>query len=192
MRDALALAERPRGILHWLTHSPAWLDTVLADRPAGHVHQIRPYAHWHLLRRARRRAAQRRHPAEPGSFLRTRVLVALEFLAWLDGHGLDLGGLRQDHLDRWLDAGNTRTYAIRYFRATELEPDERAVLDQGVTVRRGQGYALRVTAAPAVHRQLLTRCQPLDGGQGTPTVPAQRKARREYENRVSALISTGP
>jgi hypothetical protein len=32
----------------------------------------------------------------------------------------------------------------------------------------------------------------LDSGQGTPTVPAQRKARREYENRVSALISTGP
>ncbi|CAL2071175.1 protein of unknown function [Streptomyces murinus] len=26
----------------------------------------------------------------------------------------------------------------------------------------------------------------------TPTVPAQRKARREYENRVSALIPTGP
>lgn len=168
LRDTLALAERPRGILHWLKHSPnaalfaslaasgepithprldqlppsrhlhyvrhtlvhlgalpkrdeeldripAWLDTVLADRPAGHVQLLRPYAHWHLLRRARRRAAQRRRPAEPGSFLRTRVLVALEFLAWLDEHGLDLGGLRQEGLDRWLDAGNTRTYAIRYF-----------------------------------------------------------------------------
>ncbi|GAA4586743.1 hypothetical protein GCM10023177_14890 [Streptomyces violaceoruber] len=29
---------------------------------------------------------------------------------------------------------------------------------------------------------MLARCQPLDGGHGTPTVPAQRKARREYEN----------
>ncbi|MEU5449952.1 MULTISPECIES: hypothetical protein [Streptomyces] len=44
-----------------------------------------------------------------------------------------------------------------------------------------------MTAVPAVHRQLLARCQPLDGGQGVPAVPAQRKARREYENRVSAL-----
>ncbi|WP_308013659.1 recombinase family protein [Streptomyces beigongshangae] len=74
-----------------------------------------------------------------------------------------------------------------YLHTTELEPAERAALDQGVTVRRGQGYTLRVTTVPAVHRQLLDRCQPLDGTQGTPAVPAQRKARREYENRVSAL-----
>ncbi|WP_406425613.1 recombinase family protein [Streptomyces sp. NBC_01589] len=71
-----------------------------------------------------------------------------------------------------------------FLRATDLEPVERATLDQGVTVRRGQGYTLRITAAPAVHRQLLNRCQPLDG---TAAVPAQRKARREYENRVNAL-----
>ncbi|MEU1601302.1 hypothetical protein ABZ468_53745 [Streptomyces sp. NPDC005708] len=75
-----------------------------------------------------------------------------------------------------------------FLRTSELEPAERAVLDQGVTVRRGQGYTLRVSAAPAIHRQLLARCQPLDGTQGVPVVPAQRKARREYENRVGALI----
>lgn len=57
----------------------------------------------------------------------------------------------------------------------------------GVTVRLGQGYTLRITVVPAVHRQLLARCQPLDGGQGVPAVPAQRKARREYENRVTGL-----
>ncbi|MGA4960353.1 serine integrase family protein [Streptomyces lavendulocolor] len=75
-----------------------------------------------------------------------------------------------------------------YLRTTELEPAERAALDQGTTVRRGQGYTLRVSAIPAVHRQLLTRCQSLDGAPGAPAVPAQRKARREYENRVSTLI----
>jgi hypothetical protein len=48
---------------------------------------------------------------------------------------------------------------------------ERAALDQGMTVRRGQGYTLRVSAVPAVHR-LLNRCQPLDGAQGVPAVPA--------------------
>ncbi|MFI5809076.1 recombinase family protein [Streptomyces sp. NPDC051561] len=71
-----------------------------------------------------------------------------------------------------------------FLRAADLAPAERAVLDQGVTVRRGQGYTLRVTAVIAVHRQLLDRCQPLDG---TTAIPAQRKARREYENRVNAL-----
>ncbi|WP_327299525.1 recombinase family protein [Streptomyces sp. NBC_01197] len=74
-----------------------------------------------------------------------------------------------------------------YLRATELEPAERAALDQGTTVRRGQGYTLRVTAVLAVHRRLLALCQPLDGGQGTPAIPAQRTARREYENRVTTL-----
>jgi hypothetical protein len=35
-------------------------------------------------------------------------------------------------------------------RTSALDPAERASLDQGTTVRRGQGYTLRVTAVPAV------------------------------------------
>ncbi|MEU2248700.1 recombinase family protein [Streptomyces sp. NPDC019224] len=69
-----------------------------------------------------------------------------------------------------------------FLQATDLEPAERTTLDQGVTVRRGQGYTLRVTAVPAIHRRLLDLCQALDG---TAAVPAHRKARREYENRVN-------
>ncbi|MFD8339425.1 resolvase [Streptomyces solisilvae] len=81
-----------------------------------------------------------------------------------------------------------------FLRSADLEPAERAALDQGVTVRRGQGYTLRVSTARAIHRQLLARCRPLDGGQGNPTVPAQRKARREYKIRVNALqaATAGP
>ncbi|MFJ4840181.1 hypothetical protein [Streptomyces sp. NPDC088746] len=75
-----------------------------------------------------------------------------------------------------------------FLRAAGLDDaSRRAALDQGVTVRRGQGYTLRATAVPAVHRQFLDRCQPLGGDHGTPAVPARRKARREYENRVSTL-----
>ncbi|WP_237542504.1 MULTISPECIES: hypothetical protein [unclassified Streptomyces] len=71
-----------------------------------------------------------------------------------------------------------------FLRAAELDKAERAALDQSATVRRGQGYTLRVSAIPAVHRQLLDRCQPLDNAAA---IPAQRKARREYANRVSIL-----
>ncbi|MEU8471923.1 resolvase [Streptomyces sp. NPDC029006] len=80
-----------------------------------------------------------------------------------------------------------------FLRTTELEPDERAALDHGVTVRLGQGYALRVSAAPAVHVRLLARCQPLDGAQDVPVVPAQRKAGREYEHphEVSRGVKNG-
>ncbi|MFD9142732.1 recombinase family protein [[Kitasatospora] papulosa] len=73
-----------------------------------------------------------------------------------------------------------------FLRTAGLEPAERAALNCGVTVRRGQGYTLRVSAIPSVHRGLLTHCQPLNGT-GTSAIPAQRKARREYENRVNAL-----
>ncbi|MFF7528957.1 recombinase family protein [Streptomyces bobili] len=45
-----------------------------------------------------------------------------------------------------------------FLRAARLEPSERAAFDQGVTVRRGQGYTLRVSTTPAVHRTLLDRC----------------------------------
>ncbi|MFF5475068.1 hypothetical protein [Streptomyces achromogenes] len=45
---------------------------------------------------------------------------------------------------------------------------------------------------PAVHRPLLARSQPLDGTPGGLAVPAQRKARREYENRVTMLVPPGP
>ncbi|MEU0373396.1 resolvase [Streptomyces sp. NPDC006283] len=71
-----------------------------------------------------------------------------------------------------------------FLLTAELDDAERAALDEGQAVRRGTGYTLRVTAVPAVHRQLLDRCQPLDG---TAAVPAQRKARREYASRVNTL-----
>ncbi|WP_197048725.1 hypothetical protein [Streptosporangium roseum] len=52
---------------------------------------------------------------------------------------------------------------------------------------------MSISAPPAIHRQFLARCRPLDGSaQGTPAVPAQRKARREYESRVDVLQRLQP
>ncbi|WP_051886667.1 hypothetical protein [Streptomyces hygroscopicus] len=77
--------------------------------------------------------------------------------------------------------------------SSRLHPLQRPKFRELLTsVRRGQGYTLRVSAVPAVHRGLLARCQPLDGGHGAPAVRAQRKSRREYENRVSTFASAGP
>ncbi|WP_439678454.1 XRE family transcriptional regulator [Embleya sp. MST-111070] len=98
-----------------LDRIPAWLDRLLADRPPHHATLVRPFTHWFLLKRARRRAAQRKHPATAASFLRTRIRVALDLLTWLDTHELALEELTQDHLEQWLMAGNTRHYTVRYF-----------------------------------------------------------------------------
>ncbi|MFK4104041.1 recombinase family protein [Streptomyces sp. NPDC019531] len=100
------------------------------------------------------------------------------------------GGVPSSELPVTLDVPDRA--AVSSARAT-WSPQERDALDQGVTVRRGQGRTLRVTAAPAVHRQLLARRRPLDGGQGLPAVPARRKVRREYGNRLNAHVATaGP
>ncbi|MFE5657747.1 hypothetical protein ACFQ9H_16380 [Streptomyces sp. NPDC056517] len=98
-----------------LDRIPAWLDQLLADQPGEHAALIRPFVHWFLLKRARRRAAHRGRPAMAGSYVRTRIRVALELLTWLDENELGLGGLTQDRLDQWLAAGSTRNYSIRYF-----------------------------------------------------------------------------
>ncbi len=99
-----------------LERLPSWLEHHLAGKPAGHASLIRPFLHWFLLRRARSRAAVRRFPASAGRDLRRRILVALDLLAWLDEQELTLGELRQDDVDRWLEAGGSQTRnLIRYF-----------------------------------------------------------------------------
>jgi hypothetical protein len=99
-----------------LERIPGWLEHELADKPAAHANLARPFLHWFLLRRARQRAAIRRHPASADRDLRRRVSVALDFLAWIDQRGLALADLAQEHIDDWIaGATSQRRYLIRYF-----------------------------------------------------------------------------
>jgi hypothetical protein len=98
-----------------LERLPAWLEQTLAGKPVEHARLIRPFAHWFLLRRARRRASARRQPALAGSYLRTQITIALTLLAWLDEHDQALADLDQPSLDTWLAGGNTNSYNIRNF-----------------------------------------------------------------------------
>ncbi|MFE2943368.1 recombinase family protein [Streptomyces sp. NPDC059255] len=144
-----------------------------------------------------------RRPAVPAAktdSIRTSYLEGRSIAALARDHGVSRGAIRTavaDLLPEHTDADREDPQAPElpvtldvpgkvadFLRAAELEPAERDALDQGVTVRRGQGYTLRVPVAPAVHRQLLGRCQPLDAPSA---IQAQRKARREYANRVNAL-----
>jgi hypothetical protein len=53
---------------------------------------VRPYATWHVLRRARRRSRGRgAFTMSDAGWARGRILVALAFLAWLDDRGTTLG-----------------------------------------------------------------------------------------------------
>jgi DNA invertase Pin-like site-specific DNA recombinase len=146
--------------------------------------------------------------AEKTGAVRTAYLDGRSIAALAREHGVSRGAIRTavaDLMPEHTAASNEDTPAPElpvtldmpgkvadFLRTAELDDAERVALDQGVTVRRGQGYSLRVSTVSSVHRGLLARCQPLDGAQSAPAVPAQRKARREYENRVNALATAGP
>ncbi len=46
---------------------------------------------------------------------RQQIRTALDFLTWLDQHGLDLAHAGQPDIDTWLTSGSTQRYSIRYF-----------------------------------------------------------------------------
>lgn len=93
-----------------------WLGKILAARPAHHAALVRPYATWHVLRRARRRSRGRRAlTMSAAGWARGRILAALAFLAWLDDRGTTLGAATQADVDDWLDGATQYRYLLRDF-----------------------------------------------------------------------------
>ena len=91
-----------------------WLDHLLQDQP-GHVQLIKPFAHWFVLRRARRSTASRTFTRGSADFARARILAALDLLSWLEHRHESLHDLTQADLDQWLAEGTTTRRTVRYF-----------------------------------------------------------------------------
>jgi hypothetical protein len=98
-----------------------WLDRLLADRQRAdrpdHAHLIRPFTHWYLLPKARRRAKRRQLTDYSAETPRTQVLAALDFLDWIQQRSLSLDRVDQHSLDYWLTTGPPRRYEIAAFLA---------------------------------------------------------------------------
>ncbi|MFC9037569.1 hypothetical protein [[Kitasatospora] papulosa] len=60
---------------------------------------------------------------------------------------------------------------------TELEPAERAALDQGTTVRRGQGYTLRTAPSPPYTEGSSPAASRSMAARGLPAVPLELRGR---------------
>lgn len=93
----------------------AWLDDQLDGAPCQHAQLVRPFARWMVLRRARNRARSRAFTEASASWARQQIRVALDFLAWLDQHGIQLAAVGQPDIDAWLTTGSTQRYTVRYF-----------------------------------------------------------------------------
>jgi hypothetical protein len=93
-----------------------WVDERIAKQPAGEVIVLRPFAEWRMLRRLRRRSAVTGATSfGSAKTVKTRIDVAIRFLAWCREQGLHLAGLRQADLERWLVSQRTTAYEIRHF-----------------------------------------------------------------------------
>ncbi|MFD9789210.1 hypothetical protein ACFWYX_35475 [[Kitasatospora] papulosa] len=81
-------------------------------------------------------------------------------------------------------------------RTTELEPAERAALDQGTTIRRGQGYTLRTAPSPPYTEGSSPAASRSMAARGLPAVPLELRrravrmvaeARDDYPNETTDL-----
>lgn len=95
----------------------AWLEDLLAEAPSDRANLVRPFAVWHVLRRARRRVQRGQFTENGAKWARLRISQSLAFLNWLDDLGRPLEGLRQADVDLWLSSGPTTRYVVRDFLA---------------------------------------------------------------------------
>lgn len=92
-----------------------WLDQLLADQPPAHAALVRPYAEWHLLRRARTRAHRAEFTPSSAGWARGHILAATAFLTWLDERHTTLADATQTDVDTWLHNATQTRYLLRGF-----------------------------------------------------------------------------
>ena len=92
-----------------------WIDETAAALPAHQSALIRPYGHWAILRRARRRSRRRRFTHAAADSGRNRIRIAITLLDHLDELGCTVRDLTQPMLDAWTDGQRHRTNSIAGF-----------------------------------------------------------------------------
>jgi hypothetical protein len=93
----------------------AWADRTIDRLPKPQQRIIRPFAEWHVIRDARRRAARYRYTEGAAAHDRTDIRTAIRFLDWLDATATMLDALTQDQLDHWLDTNPTQRRKLASF-----------------------------------------------------------------------------
>jgi hypothetical protein len=74
---------------------------------------LRPYACWSVLPRARRRAARGRIATSTPRYVRARIIVANQFLTWLEDNQIALADATQRDVDAWVGYGASTRHRLR-------------------------------------------------------------------------------
>ncbi|ODU05018.1 MAG: hypothetical protein ABS81_08690 [Pseudonocardia sp. SCN 72-86] len=154
LRDLLVHTAVLPGRTELLDRNDVWLDTILNQAPPQHSRIVRPFATWHVFRRARQRARRRPTTSSAATWARTQTLLALQLLSWLDEQGKDLATATQADLDIWLDHGRDYRHLVRGFVTWATE--RRLCAELQVPTRNRSDPANIV--AESDRWTLLTRC----------------------------------
>ncbi|MGW5884903.1 hypothetical protein [Streptomyces koyangensis] len=92
-----------------------WVTSTLPTLPGHQAMVIRPFAEWHVVRDARRRAARDRYSYDAASGDINDIQAAIRFLTWLDECKFQLGSLTQAEFDLWLTSHPTQRVVIGSF-----------------------------------------------------------------------------
>lgn len=88
-----------------------WLVSLLEAMPARHARVVGPFAHWGVLRHARRRAERREYTDGSAQHDRDTITMALRMLQWLDDEGCQVSDLNQSMVEEWV-GGNARRASV--------------------------------------------------------------------------------
>ncbi len=99
-----------------LARLESWVNSTLLTDVTNTEHRrlLQSYATWRVLRRLRRRTADKPQARTATSLPRTQLLTARRFLTWLDQQGLALRDCQQGNVDDWLTLGPA-SYSVRDF-----------------------------------------------------------------------------
>lgn len=118
MRAALmhrgALPERDEHAAAFARWQRRTLEQIPAGRDRAH---LRAYATWHVAHQLARATQRDRGGAAAQKHARALLSEAVKLAQWLHAQGLELGDLRQDHVDEWVAAGRTTRRQVRLFLA---------------------------------------------------------------------------
>lgn len=92
-----------------------WVETTLSGLPAHQTRLLRPFAQWHVLRDARRRADRGTYTEHGVSGDKADVGAAVLLLQWLDAQALTITDLTQAHIDTWLTENPAKQRAAGSF-----------------------------------------------------------------------------